>query len=163
MQKAAASVATVATVASVTSIVGGKWEQTVANCVARRRYKPAWPHTQHGHMCPDTFSLALSIPLLFPVSPPVLVHESINACYIIFQSINFRVTRFAYNESGQGRAAAGRWDGPAPLTWPMNWRVNHMEWFHTHTHSLSPCLSLSHTPHIKLSTYTHTTTGGHWA
>lgn len=47
-----------------------------------------------------------------------------------------------------GRAAA-RWDGPAPLTWSMNWRVNHMEWFHTHTHThiYTRSSSNSHTTH----------------
>jgi len=65
-----------------------------------------------------------------------LKHESINACYIIFQSINFRVTRFAYNNRRSCNSQpATRWDGPAPLTWPMNCRVNHMEWFYIHTHT----------------------------
>lgn len=62
------------------------------------------------------------------------MHVTLFSNQLIFGSPDLLTTQ----ESGLGWAALVQlssvsWDGSAPLSWPMNWWVNHMEWFYTYT------------------------------
>lgn len=101
-------------------------------------------HTTWSHVCVVLFIYTSLSPSQFPL----LLHESINACYIIFQSINFRVTRFAYNKR-QGCSQMGR-TSASDLTIELASKSYGMiSYTHTNTRTHSNSHTTHQTEHIQ--------------